>query len=264
MNKIINNTTALLASLIFLCACNESTQNQTNLSDDAINQTALNEGIERPQDSSSLKNASLLDQYSYAYGVELAERFKKEGIDLNVDNLAAGMQDAYGNQQLKMSIEDVAATTQQFQQEHYEKKEAERIAAGEKNKIEGELYLQKNASLEGVVVTDSGLQYKVLNHSNSQQKPTFDDIVLVHYRATFIDGTEFDSTHSRNEAYRTRVSKLIPGWTEALQLMAIGDKWELTIPSNLAYGEEGSGDWVEPHAVLIFEVELLKIESSSE
>ncbi len=124
--------------------------------------------------------------------------------------------------------------------------------------------MKENAKKEGVVVTDSGLQYKIISNGKGGYKPTEDDEVKVHYRGTFIDGTEFDSTYKRNEPYRAKVKQLMVGWSEALQLMTEGAKWELAIPSNLAYGEEGSGNYVGPNAVLLFEVELVEIEKPEE
>ena len=206
---------------------------------------------------------TLDDRFSYAYGVELAEKFKTEGIELNVAILATAMQDVFGGGEKKMSAGEVAVTTKIYQELHTKKKEAERAAIGEKNKKEGQKFLAENAKKKGVVVTESGLQYKVITEGNGGYKPTEDDEVTVHYRGSFIDGTEFDSTHKRNEAYSDKVKQLIEGWTEALQLMSEGAKWELYIPADIAYGERGS-EYVGPNAVLIFEVELLEIEKEKQ
>jgi FKBP-type peptidyl-prolyl cis-trans isomerase len=130
----------------------------------------------------------------------------------------------------------------------------------EKQQREGEIFLKANASREGVVVTKSGLQYRVISEGNGGYKPSLEDDVKVHYRGRLIDGTEFDSTYSRGEPYSTNAKALIEGWAEALQLMSAGAKWELYVPANLAYGEAGSPPYVGPNAVLIFEVELLDIE----
>lgn len=205
----------------------------------------------------------LLDRYSYAYGADLAERYKAEGIELNAAVLAAGMQDVYGGGEKRMSAGEVAATIELYLKLHRQKKEEERAALGEKNKIEGEAFLAENATKEGVVVTASGLQYKVLTEGGGKRKPAEDDIVTVHYRGSFIDGTEFDSTYQRNEVFTAKVRQLIEGWGEALQLMSEGAKWELYIPADIAYGEQGSEPYIRPNAVLIFEVELLEIEKES-
>jgi FKBP-type peptidyl-prolyl cis-trans isomerase len=203
---------------------------------------------------------TLEDRFSYAYGADLAEKFKAEGIALNVDLLVDGMRAVFDDGKRKMSTDEVAATMQVFEEVHLKKKEAEKAAAAEKNKKEGEAFLAANAKKEGVVVTKSGLQYKVLTKGNGGYKPTVDDEVTVHYRGTTIDGTEFDSTYKRNKPYSASPKQLIQGWTEAIQLMSQGSKWELYVPADLAYGENGSDPYIGPNAVLIFEVELLDIQ----
>lgn len=205
---------------------------------------------------------TLDDRFSYAYGADLAEKFKEEGIELNVDILAIAMKDAYRGGEMKMPDDEIAATLDLYQKVHTKKKEAERAIIGKKNKKEGEVFLAENAGKEGVIVTKSGLQYKVITKGNGDYTPTENDEVTVHYRGTFVDGTEFDSTYQRNEPYRVKVKQLIPGWIEALKMMSEGDKWELYIPADIAYGERGSGNYVGPNATLIFEVELLDIEKS--
>jgi FKBP-type peptidyl-prolyl cis-trans isomerase len=203
---------------------------------------------------------TLEDRFSYAYGADLAEKFRAEGIELNVALMAAAMQAVFEGGERKMSAGEIAATMEIYQEVHLKKKEAERVVVAEKNKKEGEIFLSENARKEGVVVTKSGLQYKVITAGSGAYKPTVEDDVKVHYRGRLIDGTEFDSTHSRNEPYTANAKMLIEGWAEALQLMSKGSKGELYIPANLAYGEEGSPPYVGPNAVLIFEVELLEIE----
>jgi FKBP-type peptidyl-prolyl cis-trans isomerase len=203
---------------------------------------------------------TLEDRFSYAYGADLAEKFKAEGIELNVDLLVDGMRAVFNDGEKKMSTDEVAATMQVFEEVHLKKKEAERAAAAEKNKKEGEAFLAANAKKEGVVVTKSGLQYKVINKGKGGYKPTVEDEVTVHYRGTTIDGTEFDSTHKRNKPYSATPKQLIQGWTEAIQMMSEGAKWELFVPADLAYGENGSDPYIGPNEVLLFEVELLGIQ----
>jgi FKBP-type peptidyl-prolyl cis-trans isomerase len=207
---------------------------------------------------------TLEDRFSYAYGADLAEKFKAEGIELNVDLLVDGMRAVFDGGEKKMSADEVAKTMQVFEQVHLKKKEQERAVAAEKNKKEGEAFLTENAKKPGVVVTKSGLQYRIIREGKGGYKPGMDDEVKVHYRATFIDGTEFDSTYKRDEPYGVTAKMLIEGWAEALQLMSEGSKWELYIPANLAYGEKGSDPYVGPNAVLIFEVELLDVEKYKE
>jgi len=147
------------------------------------------------------------------------------------------------------------------QEEAAAAQQAELAAAGEKNKVDGEAFLAANAQKDGVVVTDTGLQYKVITAGDGA-KPQATDTVTVHYRGTLIDGTEFDSSYSRGEPATFPVQGVISGWVEALQLMSVGDKYELTIPSDLAYGPAGTGGDIGPNATLIFEVELLEIVSA--
>jgi len=203
---------------------------------------------------------TLEDRFSYAYGADLAQKFKAEGIEFNVAHMAAAMQAVFDGSETKMSTGEIAATLEMYQEVHLKEQEAETAVAAEKNKKEGEAFLMQNAQKEGVVVTKSGLQYKVIAKGNRAYKPTTEDEVKVNYRARFIDGTEFDSTYSRNKPYSANAKMLIDGWAEALQLMTEGAKWELYIPANLAYGERGSPPYVGPNAVLLFEVELLDIE----
>lgn len=199
------------------------------------------------------------DRFSYAYGYDLAEKFRAEGLKLNASLMAEAMQDVFEDREKKMSAGEVAATLEIYQKIHARKKEEERAVIAEKNRKEGEAFLAENAEKEGVIVTDSGLQYRVIAEGNGGYKPTENDEVTVHYRGTFVDGTEFDSTYQRNEPYSVRVKQLIDGWAEALQMMSEGARWELYIPAEIAYGEQGAGEYVGPNAALIFEVELLEI-----
>src|SRR5262245_27804304 len=207
---------------------------------------------------------TLEDRYSYAYGADLAERFRAEGVQVNVALMAAAMQAVLDGSEKKMSAGEIAATIQLYQEAHAKKQEAEWAVAIEKNKKEGEVFLKENARKEGVVVTKSGLQYKVIAKGSGGYKPTVDDEVTVHYRGKLIDGTEFDSTYSRGEPYSTTAKALIEGWSEALQLMSQGARWELYVPANLAYGEAGSPPYVGPKAVLILEVEVAEIKKYEE
>lgn len=249
MNKYASTVVILVMSAAFMGA-----YSQQSLSKDIAEKEAMS-------DEKQHEFKDLDERFSYAYGADLAKKFKAEGIELNVAILAAGMQDVYSGSEKKMSAGEIAATIELYLKVHREKQEAERAVAGEKNKKEGKKFLAENAKKEGVVVTESGLQYKVITEGNGGYKPTADDEVKVHYRGKFIDGTEFDSTYQRNEAYSANAKLLIKGWAEAIQLMSEGSKWELYIPADLAYGEQGS-QYVGPHAVLVFEVELLEIEKS--
>ena len=212
-----------------------------------------------PGEAGQQEFKTLEDRFSYAFGADWAGKLKAEGVEMNVPVMAAAMQAVFDGSQTKMSATEIAETIESYRAAHEKKKEAAKLVEGEKNTKEGAAFLSENAKKDGVVVTKSGLQYKVINKGNGGYKPTAEDEVKVHYRGRLINGTEFDSTYSRNEPYSTVPQALIAGWSEALQLMSAGSKWELYIPANLAYGEQGSPPYIGPNAVLIFEVELLEI-----
>ncbi len=218
------------------------------------------------------KNLESLDQrFSYAFGMNVGEQVKQmqaQEINVDIDLFVQGLRDTYGDKEKLLSDEQVQQTITEFQQNQREKqmamqeeRKAEMEAAGAANKKAGEEFLAANAEKEGVVVTDSGLQYKVIT-AGEGAKPAATDRVTVHYRGRLLDGTEFDSSYSRNEPATFALNQVIPGWTEGVQLMPEGSKYELYIPSELAYGAGGSGK-IGPNSTLIFEVELLKIESDN-
>jgi FKBP-type peptidyl-prolyl cis-trans isomerase len=203
---------------------------------------------------------------SYAVGVDIAESLNRQGLGLDGDALAAAIRDALGGKELRMKKEEVTQALKELREEMVKKMQAEMEAEQQKmaelaakNKKAGAEFLAENKKKEGVVVTASGLQYKILTKGNGKiPKPT--DIVKVHYRGTLIDGKEFDSSHKHGEPAKFPVNRVIKGWVEVLQLMPVGSKWQVFIPSELAYGEDGYGEIIEPNSVLIFEVELLSIE----
>ena len=252
MKKTTYAVGILLMSTLSMSACSDSSETQNS----SENQTVA----EEEQDIFE----NLADRYSYAYGVDLANRFQGEEIDLDVDLFAKGMRDGFADDTSTMSTDEVAATLKMYHDIHFKRKEEARVAQGEINRKEGEAFLAENLKKEGVQVTESGLQYKVIEEGKGGYKPKETDIVNVHYRAAFVDGSEFANTYKEDEAFSTKVTRLIPGWSEAIQMMTEGARWEVYIPSKLAYGENGSGDHVGPHAVLIFEVELVGIEKREE
>jgi len=195
---------------------------------------------------------------SYSIGVDIGNNFKRQEIDLDPKVLAAGIADAIAGKTQLTEAEMRDAMTS-FQQEMSVKMQAKQKIAGDKNIKAGEEFLAANAKKEGVKTTASGLQYKVLK-SGSGKTPKLTDTVKTHYHGTLIDGTVFDSSVVRGEPVTFPVNGVIPGWTEALQLMKEGDKWQLFIPAKLAYGERGAGDKIGPNTALIFEVELLSVE----
>lgn len=198
---------------------------------------------------------SLNQRLSYIVGENMATQLKNDGVELDTDALVMAVSDVLAGNASRLSEADKRATIEEMQKISQEK-QAEGAA---KNKAAGEAYLAENAKKDGVTTTESGLQYKVLVAGDGAQ-PTTNDQVQVHYRGTLIDGTVFDSSYDRGEPIVFPVTGVIQGWVEALQLMKVGDKFELTIPSDLAYGANGSGPVIGPDATLVFEVELLDIQ----
>src|SRR5207302_6566346 len=177
---------------------------------------------------------------------------------LNTDALIVGMKEALSGKEATMSKEEREKTLETFQKEMMEKQAAASKEAASKNQAEGEKFLAENKKKDGVKTTASGLQYKVIKEG-SGESPKETDTVVTNYRGTLIDGTEFDSSYKRNEPASFPVNRVIKGWTEALQLMKPGAKYQLFIPASLAYGERGAGGDIGPNATLIFEVELMNV-----
>lgn len=198
---------------------------------------------------------TLTQRLSYIVGENMAHQLQNDGLELDAAAVALAVSDVMVGNPSRLTDAEKRSTVEQVQQESQERQRA----ANAKNKAAGEAYLAENAKKEGVTTTVSGLQYKQLMAGNGA-KPTTSDRVKVHYHGTLIDGTVFDSSYQRGEPIVFPVTGVIAGWVEGLQLMNVGSKFELTIPSNLAYGAHGSGPTIGPDATLIFEVELLAIE----
>ena len=198
------------------------------------------------------------ERVSYSIGMRLATGMKAQDVQIDVDVMAKAMKDVLaGNKTLltEMEAQQVLMAWQGRMKAEMQKKQEEAAA---KNKTEGEKYLAENKKKEGVKTTASGLQYKVLKSGTGAAiKET--DRVKVNYKGTLTDGTKFDSSYDRGEPVEFLVTGVIPGWTEALKMMKVGDKWEITIPSELAYGSHGKPPTIQPNAVLIFEVEPLEV-----
>ena len=195
---------------------------------------------------------------SYAMGLDLGKYF--QGIDekLDMEALNQGMVDAYSGNTPLITAEESAAIQQDFAKRQQEKQIKKTVAMIEKNQKAEEAFLTANKANVGVVATESGLQYKMVK-AGEGAKPASTDMVKVHYQGTLLDGTEFDSSYKRNEPAEFQVDQVIPGWQEALQLMAVGSTYELYIPAKLAYGDRGAPPVIEPGSMLIFKVELLDI-----
>jgi len=206
------------------------------------------------QENLVLKNQK--DKISYIIGMDIGTNLKKQSIDIDSNILAKGVKDALAGTKPLLAEQEIQETMMAFQKDMMAKQEE----IGKKNKKEGEAFLAENKKKEGVKTLPSGLQYKVIK-AGTGKKPKLSDTVTAHYRGTLIDGTEFDSSYKRGQPATFPVSGgMIPGWTEALQLMEEGAKWQLFIPSNLAYGEKGAGRDIGPNATLIFEIELVSIQ----
>ena len=209
------------------------------------------------QDKSPLKSQQ--DKVSYSIGLRIGRNFKRQGIEIAPDALIRGVRDAMEGNTTLLSDEEIRTVMFAFQMEQRGKQQERSQQIGEKNKREGEAFLAKNRQKPGVTTAASGLQYKVITEGTGKS-PSVNDSVIAHYKGTLIDGTVFDNSYDRGEPARLAVSGVIPGWTEALQMMKVGAKWMLWIPAQLAYGERGAGQHIGPNTALIFEIELIAIE----
>lgn len=210
--------------------------------------------------ASSLSLAALEtdeQKLGYSLGATLGQSIQQDVEDLDIDSFTQAIRDVFAGEELALSDEEMAQTLSEFQQESMRNRAAEAEAQAEANMAESEAYLAKNADQEGVTVTDSGLQYRELE-SGDGASPEASDSVKVHYEGALIDGTVFDSSFERGEPVTFKVGQVIEGWQEALQLMHVGDTWEIVIPSELAYGDYGQGP-IGPNQALVFKVELLDI-----
>jgi FKBP-type peptidyl-prolyl cis-trans isomerase FklB len=200
------------------------------------------------------------DKASYSIGVNIGSGIKANALDLNTDALMTGVQDGISGAKPQLTDQEREETLMAFEQEMMKKETARLKELAEKNKKEGTEFLAANKAKEGVKTLPSGLQYKVLAEGNgAQPKPT--DQIMVNYRGTLLDGTEFDNSYKRGEPATLQLKGVIKAWSEALPLMKTGAKWQLFVPADLAYGEKGAGRAIGPNSTLIFEVELLSIKS---
>ena len=197
---------------------------------------------------------------SYAIGMNIGKNLKRDSVDIDPAVLSRGLKDALAGNKLLLTDDEAKAALAALQMEVRAKEEGKMKAVALENKKTGEAFLTANKTKEGVVTLPSGLQYKIIT-AGTGPKPAADDTVLCHYRGTLVDNTEFDSSYKRKEPLKIPVGGVIKGWTEAIQLMPVGSKWQLFIPSDLAYGERGApGSPIGPNSTLIFEVELISIE----
>lgn len=200
------------------------------------------------------------DKASYALGMNFGTGLRKQSIDIDPAILARGLRDSFSNGKTLLTEDEAKAVLTQLQSDVRKKQQELALQLGEANKKQGLEFLEANKTKDGVVTLPSGLQYKVLQEGTGP-KPAPTDTVVCNYRGTLLDSTEFDNSYKRGQPVTFPLTGVIKGWTEALQLMPVGSKWQLFIPSELAYGERGRGGQIGPNATLIFEVELLSIQS---
>jgi FKBP-type peptidyl-prolyl cis-trans isomerase FklB len=197
-------------------------------------------------------------KFSYAIGVQVGQQIGQniatQPTEIDKAALIMGITDIINQSGLKLTVPEMQAAVEKVQADVQKSQQAQ----GVRNKIEGENFLAENKKKSGITTLDSGLQYKVLIDGTGAQ-PTAKDSVVVHYKGTLIDGTEFDSSYSRGQPIAIGLDSVIPGWTEAVPLMKVGSKWQLFIPSSLGYGENAAGAAIGPNSTLIFDIELLSI-----
>jgi FKBP-type peptidyl-prolyl cis-trans isomerase FklB len=214
-------------------------------------------GCSQSGSDKDLAISSKIDSVSYSIGLDIGKNFKAQDIEITPEIMLMGIRHAIADTSL-LSDEDIKAVMTKFQIEMREKQQNKNSLVGEKNKADAEAFFAENKNKDGVVTLESGLQYKVLK-SGSGKSPKLSSKVDAHYAGRLLDGTEFDSSIKRGTPSTFSVTGVIKGWTEILQLMKEGDKWEVYIPSDLAYGPRGSGPTIGPNAALIFEMELISV-----
>ncbi len=227
----------------------------------ACNQQAGTESATTEPETAALDTPE--QRLSYGTGYSLGQRMIQDNVPIDDSAFNAGMSDAVNGRESRMTQEEMQTEIQAYQQKAQAEMEAARAEQAEANRAAGEAFLAENGAREGVVTTESGLQYEIIEEGEGPI-PGADDTVEVHYTGTLIDGTVFDSSVQRGQTVVFGVGQVIPGWTEALQLMPAGSKWKLFIPSELGYGAGGAGQAIGPNSTLIFDVELLAVPSQEE
>lgn len=198
--------------------------------------------------------ATQQQKIGYIIGMQVGQSLQRDGINLDPDALAQAIKDIYAGRPARITPEERQATVQALREEQMKKQ----VAAAQTALEAGKKFMEENAKKEGVIQTESGLQYKVIKEGSGKQ-PAQDSTVVAHYRGTLINGTEFDSSFGRGEPATFPVGGVIPGWQEVLKLMKEGARWQVFIPAALGYGERGAGDDIGPNETLIFEIELISV-----
>jgi FKBP-type peptidyl-prolyl cis-trans isomerase len=213
--------------------------------------------------SQKLSLENLKEKASYSLGFNYGKNLRTITSEIDLKIFIQGLVDGIGgDDKTQIEMPEMQKAMAEFRTAITAKQQTEKKALGEKNKVEGEKFLEENAKKEGIKITESGMQYKIIKEGTGVH-PKATDFVIVHYKGTYIDGKEFDSSYSRGKPATFPLDKVIKGWTEALQLMKVGGKWMLYLPPAIAYGERGKGD-IGPNATLIFEVEMLGIDKPGE
>jgi FKBP-type peptidyl-prolyl cis-trans isomerase/predicted small secreted protein len=256
LSRTLTLTVAAASCALMLAACNPSGKDAPSA-----------DAAAKPDAAGKIPGlASEKEQVSYTIGMQMGKSLKPIKEEVDLATLKRALDDVINDKKLLMNDEQVAKVMQTFsekmqakQQEEMVKKQAEMAAQGKKNLELEKVFLAANGKKPGVVTTASGLQYQVIT-PGAGQKPKMEDRVSVNYAGTLLDGTEFDSSYKRNEPAEFVLNQVVPGWSEALQLMPVGSKYKLWIPSKLGYGEAGTpGGPIPPNSTLVFELELLKI-----
>jgi FKBP-type peptidyl-prolyl cis-trans isomerase len=225
---------------------------------------ACADGESAAQDQTASTPGTMEERASYAIGFNLGRTLRNDEIPAAIEQIAQGLRDGFAEAEPKITEADMGAAMQEMQQLAKAALQERQTAAGAKNREEGAAFLASNSDRAGVVTLPSGLQYEVLT-TGTGPKPSPTDVVRVHYRGTTIDGLEFDSSHERGQPAVFPLERVISGWTEGLQLMTVGSKWKLFVPSALAYGSSAPpGAKFGPDSVLVFEIELLGIENKGD
>lgn len=226
---------------------------------DATNATNATNAI-APAAATTL--SSDLDKLSYSIGADLGKNFKKQGIEVSPAAMIKGLQDGINGTPLQLTPDQMKEVLGKFQKELMAKRSADLNKKGDENKIKGDAYMTENKSKQGVVTLPSGLQYKVIE-AGKGAKPGKEDTVTVDYTGTLINGQVFDSSEKTGKPATFKVSQVIPGWTEALQLMPEGSTWEVVVPASLAYGNRSMGGPIGPNETLLFKIHLISVSKSS-
>lgn len=261
----------LIAGLLFVCSSNAQEAPKASSPSAPAAKTTPKTGPPKPRTSASAKTQTgttplalktQKDKVSYAIGLNIGKSLHKDAVEVDAAIFMRGLKDALAGGKILLTDEEMKTVMTELQAELRKRQEEIMAQVGAANKQAGDAFLAANKTKEGVVTLPSGLQYKILKEGTGP-KPAASDTVMCNYRGTLLDSTEFDSSYKRGQPAAIPVGGVIKGWTEALQLMPVGSKWQLIIPAELAYGNQGAGPDIGPNSTLIFEVELLSIQEKT-